>query len=267
MNITDKFNINNNVLSEYFWHNKNVIMPWGVEFADSNSFFSMENGKGHRAQILYSESECQSSIYSFKYRIKMSEGLVEVIGADCICEDKIIRKLKLTALEDSKLLDFVMRFRFNKDIYEIAEIDNKEIKYAGTNKYYQYKCDHVLLRGKYGNVIVRTLKASTGENMDFYMYARDSAEDWVVHARMLPNCDENIVIKLCSKWFKTKPLPKLVTKIICRNKKIYNYLKYHNELTPYKSKFARTFNLNAYPLASIRAGESLEFEAEVIFSE
>lgn len=262
-----RFEINNNVLSSFFWKGQNVILPWGIEFADDDSFFSLEKGIGHRIEVLNESYKIEDNIYSYEQKIKLHTGVVEIHGRDVIGKDKIYRKINLVAVDNVKLLDFVMRFRFIKDGFEIASISGDKILHKDTNKYYQYECKDVNLNGAAGNVKICIIDQKIISDMRQCMYVRDHKGEWVVHARMLPKYDKNIVIKLCSKFFDTKPLPHFLTRILCSNEKVYTYLKYHNELKPYKNIIARTVNPNAYPMIDLQAGECLEFEVEVIFSE
>ncbi|MFW5879727.1 MAG: hypothetical protein ACOCUV_02775, partial [bacterium] len=96
---------------------------------------------------------------------------------------------------------------------------------------------------------------------------RDAPNEWVVHARMLPISSEKNVIKLCSRWFKTMPLPNFITNTILKHKRIKNFLWYHNELKPYQTKLGKLFNPNAYPLAKIKKGQQLHWKVEVVFNE
>lgn len=258
-----KFKVEKNVISELYVNNQNIVFPWGIETADSSSFFSLEDGVGWRYEIV-EEDYCQG-LGSYKYTVvsQMLEGRWKLQGEDWIENNKIYRIAVLEAETDVFLLDFVLRYRFNKEFFSKACIAGKNITHKNSNVYYQYATDELSLFGEKMDIILRVNEAETTNKMRPELYVRDFNDEWVVHARMLPTYPEKKVIKLCNSWYDTKPLPKKLNDLLCNNDIIYEYLKYHNERTPYKHFISQKINPNAFPLICLKKGEKLKWKVEV----
>jgi len=270
-----KWEIKNNVISSLLLNDVNVINPWGIETADSYSFFSMEKGIGYRYEVLNEKTEATTNLYKTCIHIKMKEGEWILNTSDEIIGNKIVRTAELLCMEDSWFMDFVVRFRFSKSFYSQAFINNKKIIHQSSNIYYQFKTDEARLESdnnnnnnnNNNNVLIKTRETDCAFKMTPYLYVRDHKDEWVVHARMLPNVEDKGVIKLCSHYFKTLPLPEKLTKHLLRIPCLKKYLHYRNEHTPYKSKVMKFFSPNAFSLVLLKKGERLFWKVEAEFCE
>lgn len=263
-----RWKIERRVISELFFNNENVINPWGIETADSSAFFSLEEGKGWRYQILKEDYLLNDKQYRAELITRMKEGLWSLEIKDNISEPNCVaRKARLNCLEDSFFMDFVMRFRFKKEFIQYAEIAGKRYYHHDTNIYYQYPAEAVFLKGRDFDVTISVIDKKVPDKMRCYMYVRDRADEWVVHARMLPCQWDKEVLKLCNVWAGTRPLPQVLTNIILKSEKARKRLWYRSESAPYKNKILRLINPNVFPMVRIGKGEELVWNITVQINE
>lgn len=105
--------VESNCISKLYCGGRNIIVPWGIETADSSAFFSLEDGFGYRYQQEEHTIEQSSTSHSQRCVVSMKEGKWELCTRDQIESNTVItRHAILTCLEDSYLMDFVMQFWF-----------------------------------------------------------------------------------------------------------------------------------------------------------
>lgn len=256
--------IEKNVIAGLYLKEKNIINPWGIETADSWSFFSMEKNVGYRYEV---KEECfkqEENLYTSFQHIKMKEGEWTLETSDEFINNYVIRTAELTCLEDSYFMDFVVRFRFKKNFLSSAFIAGQEIKHTASNIYHQHLVNQVSLEGEELKVSLQILDYECLGKFQPHLYVRDHNDEWVVHARMMPSCEDKNIIKLCSQYFKTSPLPDGITKILLKSKGLKDYLWYHSEHSPYISKIAKVFSPNAFPLVKLSKGQKLRWKVGVV---
>ena len=234
--------------------NDNIVLPWGIEFADSSSFYSSESGIGLR----YTEN-----LIGTKKCINLTSGKFLLDSNTTVTASEVNRSICATAQTDAELMDFVLRYRFKKDSVTKMEIAGNPIHHTGSNIYHQYKTDRIKVyfsNGREGSITLQS--ATVPKGMQQVMYVRDQRNEWVVHIRFIPVQYDKEVIKVCTSWARTKPLPQFLSKIILSNDKIKKYLWYKTELRPYQNIFVRYFiNLAAYPLVKIARNSQLKISA------
>lgn len=254
----------NNVISELYHNDKNIINPWGFETADSSAFFSLEKGIGYRHRKLFEEYDSSEQTYKAKITTIMKEGKWNLAISDHIQGNTIIRKAEVVTLEESIFMDFVMRFRFKKEFIEYAEIADKRYYHRNTNIYYQYPVDHVFLKGKCFDINIRVLNSIVPSKMKAVIYARDHQDEWVVHVRMVPKVWDKEVIKICTAWAATRPLPQWISKPLLGLPSIKEALWYRGERRPFKSRLVgRFFNPTAFGMVRIPKGEKLMWKVKM----
>jgi len=254
-----KWKIEKNVISKLYVNNKNIIYPWGFETADSSAFYSLEDGFGYRYKIISQEIKFSDKCYKAKIVTKMKEGKWELNIDDKIINDKTIeRKVEAITLEDSFFMDFVMRFRFKKEFIEYAKIADKVIFHKNTNIYYQYPVEEVFLKGKEFDIKISIIDKIVPKNMKPVMYVRDNNGEWIVHVRMIPKKWDKEVIKVCTSWAKTMPLPQFFSDFLLKWKWLKGELWYRGEKNPYKNKIIRKFlNPCAFAMVKVAKNEKL----------
>ena len=258
-----KWEIINNTISKLYYQHHNIIYPWGVETADSSSFFSLEEGIGWRYQALNQKFKYDDQTFSANLETKMKEGHWRLQVADNIIDDQtIFRKAEAICLQDSYFMDFVMRFRFQKQFIEYAEIAGNRYFHNDTNVYNQYPVDQVILKGKNFTAQISIIDLTVPEKMRPYMYVRDTKNEWVIHLRMLPQKWDKEVIKVCNRWAGTRPLPMWITRPILKFQSVKNHLWYRSEVKPFKNPFLKRLNLNAFPMILLPKGERLMWKVK-----
>ncbi|MEO1953841.1 MAG: hypothetical protein ABGW74_03975 [Campylobacterales bacterium] len=236
-----KWKIINNVISELEYDGKNIIKPWGFETADSSAFFSLEKDIGWRYKKLLEEYKTDDTVNEAHVITQMKEGKWELHLRDEIQGDSIIREIEATTLEDGFFMDFVMRYRFKKEFIEYAEINDTIYYHKNTDVYYQFPVDKVFLKGKGFNIDISILDSIVPDKMEPVMYIRDNRDEWVVHVRMIPKRWDKEVIKICTRWAVTRPLPHKVTTFLLKWKWLKEQLWYRGERKPYGCWLFRKF--------------------------
>lgn len=259
-----KWKIEKNVISHLCLGEDNLILPWGVETADSSAFFSLEKGVGWRHQRIEEDYRWDEKSYHASVTTRMKEGFWRLDVNDRIEEDGLLeRRCEIECLEASVFMDFVMRFRFRKAFFEYVEIAGNRYFHNNTNVYYQFPTDRIHLKGHGFEVNIGIKDSLVPEQMAPCMYVRDQKEEWVVHARMLPLVPCKNIIKLCNRWTGTRPLYQWLSDVILLNERLKSSLWYRSERSPYKNKMLRILNPNAFPMAKLPAGGRLMWNVVV----
>ncbi|GAB4227868.1 MAG: hypothetical protein Tsb0021_04980 [Chlamydiales bacterium] len=261
-----KWNIQDHCIEELYLGEKNMIFPWGLETADSSAFFSLQKGVGYRYKILREHIEYTERNRRSCCVVKMMEGKWSLDTEDTIVsETQLRRRAHLTCLESSHFMDFVMRFRFRKEFFSKAFIEQRQLSHRNTNIYYQYPVNEVTLEGKKQRVSVKIEDFLCPSSLKPCMYVRDDREEWVVHARMVPQAWDKEVIKLCNSWAKTRPLPQAISNILLAIPWIKRNLWYRGERKPFRNFFMRRLNPQACPITKISQGGELIWQLTVNF--
>ncbi len=186
----------------------NVIRPWGVEFADSSAFYSLEDGFGYRYQLLEEKETTGPLTRSLRQVLRLREGLVCLELTEGLVSPREFRRdCTLTCLEDTTLMDFVVRFRFLAADFPHGYIAGRVLPFVNRNVYHQYPVDEAAVGNDTCSIRVQVVGKTIPVGLAGHVYLRDSGEAWVLHVRMLPATWSKEVIKLCSRWFGTRPLP------------------------------------------------------------
>ncbi len=256
------WNVDKKVISEFAPFGENIIHPWGVETADSSAFFSLEDGVGYRYSLESFEQKRYEDTLITTLVCKMKEGKWKLECVETVGEELLNRKLTLTCLEESVFMDFVLRFRFLKNFFPRAEIAGNYFDHCDSNIYHQYETKVASLIGDRPlKVVVNSV--THPRCMTPKMYVRDRHDEWIVHARLLPNKWNYEVIKLCNRVVKTRPLPQWISRPLLKSKKIRDSLWYRGEVAPFKRGIMRYINPLAIPLVKLPKGEVLSWDVDV----
>jgi|Deesub1362A_J573_1020465.scaffolds.fasta_scaffold02604_6 hypothetical protein len=244
----------NNCISKVLVNGQNIIEVWGLETADSAAFFSLSDG-GCRHKILRWRSNVSDTTNEVEIDVQMHDGKWNLRIDEELIGNKILRQHTLTTLEDSWFMDFVSRFQFKKKFFEKAIINDIELIHKNTNLYYQFPVDEVKLIGKDFDVVVKVREVITSEKFKLHMYARDSGDVWVVHARLFPYKWDKEIIKVCRSWY-NKAIPQKIANILLKVDVIRDFLWYRGE------RKQANFPLNAYGLVRFEKGSKLRILTE-----
>lgn len=256
--------IDKNVIAELNYDGNNIINPWGFETADSSAFFSLEKGVGWRAKKLIEEYNCDDKTYQANVITQMEEGKWALNIDDRIYDNIIIRKVEAITLKDSIFMDFVMRFRFKKEFVEYVDIADKRYYHHDTNVYYQYPVNKVFLKGKGFGIEISILDKIVPAKMEPVIYVRDNRDEWVVHVRMIPREWDKEVIKICTAWAGTRPLPQFISRPLLSINSIKDALWYRGERNPFKSRIVRKLlNPAAFGMVSVPKDSKLMWHVKM----
>ncbi|MBB6091256.1 hypothetical protein HNQ60_000102 [Povalibacter uvarum] len=255
--------VDRGVIAELHHAGRNLIRPWGIETADSSGFFSLEPGIGYRHEREVEEYEGDHTRSASRHVVRMPEGYWSLRTAARVEGTVLHRQATLHSLEDTILMDFVMRFRFRREFFSTAQIAGKTIQHRRSDVYHQYAVRSARLDGPEMSVVIEIENASCGRVMQPMLYVRDHADEWVVHARMLPSEHRKEVIKVCNGWAGTRSLPSWMSGPILAVPGLRTFLRYRNERKPYPRIIGRLFNPNAFPMAMLSGGESLAWNVRM----
>lgn len=255
-----KWLISDGVIQELRKDGCNFIYPWGVEAADTLGFFSLERGVGYRHTREFEEFQVHETSSRSRFIVRMPEGRWDLALRDEIENaQSLLRRAVLTTLEHTVLMDFVVRFRFRKEWFPSAEIGVLRLRHRASDIYHQYPVREARLNGHAFSVRVAVEDSFCSRAMQPSLYIRDHADEWVVHARMIPKEFHKEVIKICSGWARTLPLPAWASRALLALPGVRPRLWYRNERNPYPRLIRRLLNLNAFPMAWLPAGESIHW--------
>lgn len=237
---------------------RNLIEPWGIEFADSNSFFSLEEG-GWRS--IRKEVTIQKEAKKLKgsMKVELSEGMFKLNFSDSVENNSIIRIASLVAIQDSWLLDFVLRFRFKKKYFHSAIIANQTIKHSNSNIYHQFPTNRVNLIGDKNTLQVNLTESKHPSNFSPFMYVRDSGDEWIVHCRLLPSSPKKVILKLNVPWY-NRALPDSASHYILYSNRLKQSLMYRGERRRFSKVniIGRFFKPSAYPMVRMDKFDTLK---------
>lgn len=163
------------------------IIDRGVEFADANSFFSLFGPRWRVKETIINET---------KREIILSQGTGLLSYTYEQDADTAVQHATITARSNMKLVDFVVRFVFQKELFTSVVIAGNTVSHKDANVYYQYRTDRLTLNGPDGALEIDMHAPKTTGAFEPYLYVRDEPGHWVVHARLLPKSAANIVLKL-----------------------------------------------------------------------
>lgn len=259
-----KWEVENNVISRLYYNGCNIIKPWGFETADSSAFFSLEKGVGYRHTKRHESYSWSDTTYSAEITTIMQEGSWALSIEDHIENNRIVRQCETLILEDSFLMDYVLRFRFPKSLVTSAEIYDRVFFHENSNVYHQFPTDRVLLKCTEFEIAISVIESRVPANMEPVIYVRDSYDEWVVHIRMIPRVPDKEVIKICTAWAGTRPLPQWLSRIVLSSRHLREHLWHKGERKPYRSWLVRKFlNPAAFGMVRVGKGEKLKWNVQM----
>ena len=258
------WNVERGVIRELRRDGTNFILPWGIETADSRGFFSLEPDVGYRHTRLAEHCLADAGRSLTTALVSMPEGLWRLNLEDEIAaNDTVFRTATLTSVADTVLMDFVVRLRFRKSLFHTARIADKTIEHRASDVYSQHPVRSAHLEGRDFSVRIDIEESECAMAMSPMLYVRDHADEWVVHARMIPRRFHKEVIKVCNGWAGTRSIPLWASRAVLAAPGMRSWLWYRNERQPYPRLIRRVFNPNAFPMALLPKGESLRWRVRV----
>lgn len=240
---------------------KELIFPWGIECGDSMGFFS-QTDSGVRSSNEYLKIKITNSSSSSIQKVNLSDGELIVGSNNQWNKKEIERNVYAKAVKDTFLMDFVLRYRFKKNIFHTAIINKKKIIHNKTNIYYQYPVKEAMLLGEDCKITIKLNEVETADIFKPYMYVRDFEDEWIIHCRLLPEVFEKKVLKLNVPWY-NKSIPQFLSNIILSIPILQKRTWYRTEKKKYSSwnLIGRFFKPSSYPLAMLKAGKIISINS------
>lgn len=245
-------------IKKLFVGEDNLVYAWGIEFADAKSFFSLE-WDGWRTKKKVHEVHTSRNAARALLSVDLLEGSFLVLDETRITGNTIVREATLTAVEDSFLMDFVVRYRFTKRAFHHAYIGDRVLEHHNTNIYYQYPVTSAALYGEEFAVDVTMHDVEMAGIFSPFMYVRDWQDEWIVHCRLLPKVVAREVVKLNAPWY-NRALPESLGNTLLRFPVFKKRFWYRAEKKRYAAWdiASRFFRPSAYPLAMLKKGQRLK---------
>lgn len=190
-------------------------IDFGIEIGALDTFFSFENHKLGKAKVKQDSFEVQNNgKWFYTSRIQFSDALLMVSEegqADQTCGRRV---LKVEAMENSRLMDAVVRFVLDKDQVKSAFIGPHEIIHQRQNRYHQYPLDQITLHLNNGLALsFQPIASVLPPGFNHVVYLRDEPDKWILHIRALALDPSHYVLKGCTRWY-NRPFPLIVQRIL-----------------------------------------------------
>ncbi|MGE0111607.1 hypothetical protein [Aquabacterium sp.] len=202
----------------------------GLEIGSLSTFFSFENNELGSARIkaeVFEKGVADDWLYQSE--IQFSDAHIKVSEEGCANQLEGRRILRVVALDDSRLMDVVLRFVIDKRSVQSAFIGSREIMHKRRNRYHQYFSDKVRIFFKNGEVMTfNPVFSVLPAGFEHVVYLRDEPEKWILHIRALALAPSHYVLKGCSRWY-NRPFPFAIQRILLGSQWIRSRLLYVRE--------------------------------------
>ena len=209
------------------------LQDFGIEFSDKHSFVTLTENP--RLATIKQENNKENSLTNSSnsiYDISTAEGnfKLEVCTSFHSISKKVIIKADLTALDEVAIQDFVIRMKFPRETIKHALINNKIISHNDSEKYYQFNTKNVTLVGyKNGSLIITRTKETLCNDAEPHLYVRDLNDFWIVHSRLFPTKNCNLLWLRWINRFFSLSFSEEVSKKIKKIPFIFKFLWYRKE--------------------------------------
>lgn len=199
----------------YGLKNPSHTIDFGIEIGTLETFFSFENYQLGTAQVKLENFEArEKGNWRYESEIQFSDACLKVSEegqADQRCGRRV---LKVEAMENSRLMDTVIRFILDKDQVKSAFIGPHEIIHQRLNRYHQYPLDQITLHLKNSLVLsFQPIPSVLPPGFKHVVYLRDEPDKWILHIRALALDPSHYVLKGCTRWY-NRPFPLIVQRIV-----------------------------------------------------
>jgi hypothetical protein len=205
-------------------------IDFGIEIGALDTFFSFENQRLGKAELRQDAFKAHNNgNWFYTSRIRFSDALLMVSEEGQVDQTCGQRVLKVEAMENSRLMDAVVRFVLDKDQVKSAFIGAQEIIHQRKNRYHQYPLDLVTLHLKNGLVMsFQPIPSVLPPGFKHVVYLRDEPDKWILHIRALALNPSHYVLKGCTRWY-NRPFPLIVQRIVLSSTWLRSRLLYVRE--------------------------------------
>src|SRR6185295_12854347 len=127
-----------------------------------------EKGQGWRFRVEKEKMSWDKRRLAMDTVVRMKDSKLALSFRDRIIQPRTLsRSVTAECLQESYLLDFVLRFRFAKKFFDYSEIAGRRFRHQNTNLYHEYPVKQARLKwkGRKGGVLVRVTHSNVPNNM------------------------------------------------------------------------------------------------------
>jgi hypothetical protein len=187
----------------------------GIEIGALSTFFSLESHRLGTAQVTQEHFEiAENGNWSYQSQIQFLDALINISECGYAHQTCGQRTLRIDALENSRLMDAVLRFVIAKDYVKSAFIGPREIIHQRQNRYHQYPLEQIKLNFKNGMALsFQPISSVLPAGFEYVVYLRDEPDKWILHIRALALTPSHYVLKGCTRWY-NRPFPLMIQRIV-----------------------------------------------------
>ena len=175
----------------------------GVEVGTLSTFFSMQHPELGQCEVLSRTVTESDTARELRYRIRYPDGLLDIHEV----EERDQRRLEITALEPSRLMDAVLRFVFPLHAVEDVRMNDELVEWRRKNRYHQKVGGRVRIKLANGRAFRFEVQAhGLPAELSQVTYVRDEPNAWVFHVRCLALRPTETLVRGCLSWY-NRPLP------------------------------------------------------------
>lgn len=222
--------------------------PWGIECSDQHSFVTLTDTPRN--------AQRDGNIWH------LSSGRLEItLATSQTSANGIKQHATFTALDDVALQDAVIRMVFDKSAIAYGIIAGRTVTHSNSDKYRLHATRDAKLFSSGGKTVTVTLDHADGlGRFDPYLYLRDRADDWIIHARLLPTEPvDHVWLRWANRLF-TATAPVALADLLWRfglsRKLLWRMRERMGRHCP---------EIQAVPLNILKRGQSLELEVTCHF--
>lgn len=222
--------------------------PWGLECSDRHAFVTL--------------TDTPRNVQRSENIWMLSAGRLQIDYATQQSETNTLHlQVRFHALDEILLQDGVLRMVFDKTAIKHGVIDNKTILHTDSDKYRLHQTNTVRLVGQNHATITVTLDHADGAGrFDPYLYLRDRADQWIIHARLLPRAPADQVWLRWANRFFTISVPDRLARLLWR------ITLAQKALWRLRERMGRNWpEIQAVPLNRLKRGQSLTLEVTCHF--
>lgn len=183
----------------------------GLEVGSLSTFFSMEHPELGQVSATLTGYEEDENARVVRWDVRMPDAHLLIEER----EHEGCRKLAITALEESRLMDAVLRFVLPLQFVRAVWLNEEPIAWAKRNFYHQR--ENAIARVELTDGTRWTFEVNVaGEGLPLGLkqltYLRDEPTQWILHARVRANEPQHYSLRGCTRLY-NKPLPGWVQRI------------------------------------------------------
>lgn len=176
----------------------------GVEVGSLSSFYSMEDPSLGKVKLPVPLSVRTSArTLRLAAQVSLPDATLLVVETQSDCG----RRLRVHTLEDSLLMDAVLRFRIPLELAHKVYLDDRELPWLRSNRYHQIAGARARIERAGGETLLLTpILHRAPAGMTLFTYLRDEPQGWVLHVRLRAERPDRYSVRGCHRLY-NRPFP------------------------------------------------------------